>query len=85
MRVRIWSRCCYATFCNVRLWHWFGLRVAFLIRSDPRTFYHEAIGSIMNAPWQVHKAVTFGQACVAQGVIKHMADVGTATWCVSHD
>jgi len=34
----------------------------------------------MNARWYIDNAVEFNSFCVAQGVIKHIADVGTAVW-----
>ncbi|CAL1708224.1 unnamed protein product [Somion occarium] len=40
----------------------------------------QAIGSIMNAEWYMKNAVEFNTMCVAQGAIKHVADVGTAIW-----
>jgi len=40
----------------------------------------QAIGSIMSIQWYIKNEVEFGSFCVAQGVIKHIADVGTAVW-----
>ncbi|TCD64732.1 hypothetical protein EIP91_003688 [Steccherinum ochraceum] len=39
-----------------------------------------AIGSLMNSAWTKNMSVKFGTTCVAQGVIKHIADVGPAVW-----
>ncbi|KAJ3553396.1 hypothetical protein NM688_g3634 [Phlebia brevispora] len=40
----------------------------------------QAIGSIMNARWYLDKAVRFEPFCIAQGVLKQIADVGISTW-----
>ncbi|KAI5115114.1 hypothetical protein M0805_000188 [Coniferiporia weirii] len=41
----------------------------------------QAVGSIMNTRWIQNMAVDTGAFCVAQGVIKQAADVGTALCC----
>ncbi|KAL1941111.1 hypothetical protein VTO73DRAFT_7323 [Trametes versicolor] len=40
----------------------------------------QTIGSIMNVRWFSQMAVTYGPYCTTQGVLKHLADVGTAYW-----
>ncbi|KAJ6617302.1 hypothetical protein B0H10DRAFT_1878453 [Mycena sp. CBHHK59/15] len=40
----------------------------------------QAIGSILNAKWIRGMAVEVGDVCVLQGVLKQIADVGTAFW-----
>jgi len=40
----------------------------------------QSIGSIINAAWVRDKAVAYGTLCIAQGVIKHTADVAIALW-----
>ncbi|THH00148.1 hypothetical protein EW026_g2346 [Hermanssonia centrifuga] len=40
----------------------------------------QALGSLMNAKWYMNHAVEFDSFCVAQGVVKHISDVGTAIW-----
>ncbi|KAI0256435.1 hypothetical protein BJV78DRAFT_1278922 [Lactifluus subvellereus] len=40
----------------------------------------QAIGSIITSAWIRDEAVVYGSLCTAQGVIKHMADVGIAIW-----
>lgn len=40
----------------------------------------EAIGAIMNSAWVNKMAVEYGTTCKAQGVIKHISDVGPAIW-----
>ena len=43
-----------------------------------------AIGSIMSIRWVQERAVTYGPYCTVQGVLKQVADVGTACWYVKH-
>ncbi|KAF5388860.1 hypothetical protein D9757_005642 [Collybiopsis confluens] len=40
----------------------------------------QSIGSLYNTRWVLLGAVTFDNFCIAQGVLKQMADVGTALW-----
>lgn len=40
----------------------------------------QAIGSIMTAAWAKSMSVDAGTLCTAQGIIKHVADVGIALW-----
>lgn len=40
----------------------------------------QCIGSIMNTHWLRESAIFSGSLCTAQGVLKHIADVGAATW-----
>ncbi|KIP11516.1 hypothetical protein PHLGIDRAFT_114372 [Phlebiopsis gigantea 11061_1 CR5-6] len=42
----------------------------------------QAVGSLMNARWVADRAVEFGPFCQAQGVMKQIADVGTAVWAL---
>ncbi|KAL6310313.1 hypothetical protein BKA93DRAFT_721467, partial [Sparassis latifolia] len=39
----------------------------------------QAFGSLMNARWHNEMGVTYGSFCVAQGVIKQLADLGTSS------
>jgi len=40
----------------------------------------QAIGSLYNSRWVLLGAVVLDQSCTVQGVLKQMADVGTALW-----
>ncbi|EIM87000.1 uncharacterized protein STEHIDRAFT_167889 [Stereum hirsutum FP-91666 SS1] len=40
----------------------------------------QAVGSLMNIAWIQNMAVEYGSLCIAQGVIKQVADVGIAFW-----
>jgi len=40
----------------------------------------QSVGSVLNVEWVKSRAVHLGGVCVAQGVLKHMADVGAALW-----
>ncbi|KAH9888857.1 hypothetical protein C8Q73DRAFT_708429 [Cubamyces lactineus] len=40
----------------------------------------QTVGSIMNVRWFQQMSVTFEPYCTAQGVLKHLSDVGTAYW-----
>ncbi|KAJ8521163.1 hypothetical protein ONZ45_g2080 [Pleurotus djamor] len=42
--------------------------------------FFQAIGSILNTTWIRQMGVTYGSTCVAQGVLKQLSDVGSATW-----
>lgn len=44
------------------------------------SYFMQAIGAIMNARWVQKHAVETGSSCTAQGVIKHISDVGVAIW-----
>ncbi|THH14796.1 hypothetical protein EW146_g5579 [Bondarzewia mesenterica] len=40
----------------------------------------QAIGAIMNVAWAQRMSVGVGALCTAQGIIKHIADLGIAIW-----
>ncbi|KAJ2916283.1 hypothetical protein MD484_g4094, partial [Candolleomyces efflorescens] len=40
----------------------------------------QCIGSIMNTHWLKDNAIFPGSFCVAQGLLKHVADIGVAVW-----
>ncbi|KAF9653007.1 hypothetical protein BDM02DRAFT_3183333 [Thelephora ganbajun] len=40
----------------------------------------QALASIMNARWVQFGGVQRGQFCTAQGVLKHLSDIGSASW-----
>jgi len=40
----------------------------------------QAVGSIMNARWTREMMVQAGPYCIAQGAIKHAADIGSSIW-----
>ncbi|KAF4563429.1 hypothetical protein EYR40_006842 [Pleurotus pulmonarius] len=42
--------------------------------------FFQAVGSILGATWIRQMGVHYGSTCVAQGVLKHMSDVGSAVW-----
>ncbi|TFK44486.1 hypothetical protein BDQ12DRAFT_741354 [Crucibulum laeve] len=41
---------------------------------------YSSLGSIINTGWLERKGIESGGLCIAQGVIKHISDVGTALW-----
>ncbi|TBU49185.1 hypothetical protein BD309DRAFT_852116 [Dichomitus squalens] len=43
----------------------------------------QTIGSIMSIRWVQERAVSYGPYCTVQGVLKQIADVGTAYWYVN--
>ncbi|KAF7428540.1 hypothetical protein PC9H_007764 [Pleurotus ostreatus] len=42
--------------------------------------FFQAVGSILGATWIRQMGVHYGSTCVAQGVLKHLSDVGSAVW-----